>query len=316
MTGPRILVIKLSALGDFIQATGPFAAIRAHHADAHITLLTTKAFQGLAKASPYFDEIWLDERPKIWDLPGMLRLKRKLKSVDFARVYDLQTSDRSSSYFYLMGSPPWSGIAHGASFPHDNPDRDRMHTLERQAEQLAMAGIPATPPPDLSWLGADIGRFHLPCRILLMVPGGAPHRPAKRWPARYFADLAERTLQDGILPVLLGTKADKDPIREILKLEPRVLSLIDRTDFADIAVLARHALGAVANDTGPAHIIAAAGCPEVVVFSEESDPALCAPRGHVQVLSRADLADLRPAEVWHHLQAGPAAMRSAMPAPP
>ena len=38
MTGRRILVIKLGALGDFVQALGPFAAIRRHHAGDRITL--------------------------------------------------------------------------------------------------------------------------------------------------------------------------------------------------------------------------------------------------------------------------------------
>jgi len=33
----KILVIKLSALGDFIQALGPFKAIRQHHATDHVT---------------------------------------------------------------------------------------------------------------------------------------------------------------------------------------------------------------------------------------------------------------------------------------
>src|SRR6266568_4059670 len=49
---PRILVIKLGALGDFVQALGPAAAIRAHHPEAAITLLTTAPFAELARAAP------------------------------------------------------------------------------------------------------------------------------------------------------------------------------------------------------------------------------------------------------------------------
>ncbi|WP_431272755.1 glycosyltransferase family 9 protein [Dankookia sp. P2] len=48
----RILVIKLAALGDFVQAFGPFAAIRAHHPGAEVTLLTTPPYAGLARLSP------------------------------------------------------------------------------------------------------------------------------------------------------------------------------------------------------------------------------------------------------------------------
>ena len=51
----RILVIKLGALGDFVLALGPCAAIRRHHQNAHITLLTTTPFVDLASASGYFN---------------------------------------------------------------------------------------------------------------------------------------------------------------------------------------------------------------------------------------------------------------------
>ena len=148
----RILVIKLGALGDFMLAFGPFAAIRAQHPAAEVTLLTTAPFADLARDSRWFDRVLTDSRPRWWDLPALVRLRRALQGFDF--VYDLQTSGRSSHYHRMAGRPPWSGIARGASHPHANPARDRMHTLDRQREQLAMAGIPAVPSPDLSWLTA------------------------------------------------------------------------------------------------------------------------------------------------------------------
>ena len=52
-----VLVIKLGALGDFVQALGPFNAIRKHHASRQIVLLTTPPFVSLAEASGYFDDI-------------------------------------------------------------------------------------------------------------------------------------------------------------------------------------------------------------------------------------------------------------------
>ncbi|MGH6618562.1 MAG: glycosyltransferase family 9 protein, partial [Alphaproteobacteria bacterium] len=54
----------------------------------------------------------------------------------------------------------------------------------------------------------------------------------------------------------------------------------------------------VGNDTGPMHIAAAVGCPSLVLFSAESDPALCGQRGPaVAYLRRPVLADLAVAEV-------------------
>ena len=79
--GARILIIKLGALGDFVQALGPMAAIRKHHAGASVTLLTSKPYVDFAKASGLFDEVWIDEeRPKAWQIGRVRRLRQKLKS--------------------------------------------------------------------------------------------------------------------------------------------------------------------------------------------------------------------------------------------
>jgi ADP-heptose:LPS heptosyltransferase len=290
-----ILVIKLAALGDFVQAFGPFAAIRAHHPGAPITLLTTPPYAELARRSPWFDAVWTDGRPGWSDPAALWRLARRLRGAGFARVYDLQTSARSSRYRWLVGPrAEWSGIAHGASHPHANPLRDLMHTVERQREQLAMAGITGFPAPDLSWLEADIGEFGLPPRFALLVPGASPGRPGKRWPAARFAALAAGLDR----PVaVVGGPAERPLAAEILARTPGAIDLTGRTSYAALGAVARRADFAVGNDTGPTHLIAATGCPTLALFGPESDPALCAPRGRaVAVLRRESLARLEVAE--------------------
>ncbi len=304
--GPRsrILVIKLGALGDFVQALGPFAAIRRHHgaaAGAHITLLTTEPYADFAAATRYFDAVWIDDRPKAFDVGKWLDLRRRLRRGGFRRVYDLQTSGRSSFHLRLFWPgpyPEWSGVARGCSHPHANPGRDLLHTLDRQAEQLRMAGIAHVPAPDLTRIGADTARFGLPDRYALLVAGGARHRPAKRWPAERYGALARWFAGQGIEPVLLGTAAEADIVDAVRAACARVRSLAGETGLADIVQLARGALCAVGNDTGPMHLIAATGCPCLVLYSHESDPALCAQRGpEVTILRRERLADLSEEEV-------------------
>ena len=297
----RILVLKLGALGNVILSLGPFAAIRRHHAADHISLLTTRPWAGWLGTSPYFDEVLIDERPVWWDLGGWSRLRRQLIGGRFDRVYDLQTSSRSSRYFQLFpvnARPEWSGIALGCSVPDRNPDRNRLHDIDRQFLQLRAAGVTETLPADLSWSGADLDRFALPSRFALLVPGSSAHRPVKRWPARRYADLAGALLTRGITPVILGVGEESALAREICAAMPDAIDLTNRTGLADLASLARAACLAVGNDTGPMHLIAAAGCPSLVLFSRDSDPALTAPRGRsVVVLRRPDLAELDLAPV-------------------
>lgn len=292
----RVLVIKLAALGDFAQAFGPFAAIRAHHPGAHITLLTTRPYAPLARMSPWFDEVWEDGRPSWTDLPAVLRLARRLRAARFDRVYDLQTSTRSSRYRWFVGRrAEWSGIAPGASHPHANLRRDFMHTVERQREQLEMAGIRDFPEPELSWLDADLTRFDLPERFGLLVPGASPGRPLKRWPAERFGAL---TAALPVPAVVIGGPSEAPLAAAIAAAAPGTLDLTGRTGFADIAALARRASFCVGNDTGPTHLVAACGCPTLALFGEDSDPALCAPRGpRATWLRHVPLAGLEPAEV-------------------
>lgn len=288
----RILVIKLGALGDLVLAFAPFAAIRAHHPRDQVTLLTTPPFASLCRASPWFDAVEIDRRPSWWDLGSLVSLRRSLQGFDF--VYDLQTSGRSSRYFRLGGRPGWSGIARGASHPHDNPDRDRMHTRDRQADQLARAGIADVPPADLSWLAREGPVLEPPYGLL--VPGAAPHRPAKRWPAAHFASLARRLSERAVRPVVVGAAGDAPLAARILEGCPDAIDLTGRTSLIELGGLAARAALAVGNDTGPMHLAAAMGCRSIVLFSRESDPALTAPRGpdpaRVSVLRVPDLDGL------------------------
>ncbi len=296
----RILVIKHGALGDVILAQSPFQAIRNAHPEAHITLLTTKAFKGFLEKSGLFDDIWIDDKPKIWNFLRLMRLKTRLRDGEFDRVYDLQTSSRTASYFKGLSKPKpeWSGVAPGCSHPHRNKDRGRLHTIERQAEQLRDAGLDVIPKADFSWAIGDIGKFSLANRYALLVPGGSAHRPEKRWPADQFGLLANKLIEQDIQPVILGGAAEADVITQIMTLCPSAIDLSGKTSLEDIASLGAKAVLGVGNDTGPLHLIAAVDCPVTVLFSAASDPARARPRGaDVTVLRRDPLADLSLQEV-------------------
>jgi len=299
----KILVIKHGALGDIVLATGAFAAIRQKHASDHITVLTTNAYASVLKSSPYFDEVWIDTRPKLYKFRAFFSLLDKINKGNFTRIYDLQTSERTSWYFRLLSpKPEWVGIAKGASHRHNTPERKSLHTLDRQRQQLRLAGIETLPLPDISWLTAVISHFHLPEKFALVVAGGSEHRPGKRWPAHYYGELCNWLVMQGITPLLIGTRAEAPVISTIENICPESINLLGKTNFFEIAELARHAMFAIGNDTGPIHIIAATGCKSLVLFSGFSNPELCSPRGtHVTVLQEKNLADLNPATIQSSL---------------
>jgi ADP-heptose:LPS heptosyltransferase len=313
----KILVIKLSALGDFVLALAAMKKIREAHPKARITLLTTPPFEALARICPYFNAVETDGRPA--DPADWLNLRRRLRAARYDRVYDLQTSAQSARIFYSLWPfpPQWSGIAFGCALPHRNPRRNDMHTLERHADQLKSAGIwpdaptepGAAPPPDLSWVlkkqppERPTPGGVKPRPFVLFVPGGSAHRLDKRWPAENFGALGRMLYDRGFDVVIIGGPQESAVARAIQKQVSQARDLTGRTDFARIAVLGAKASLAVGNDTGPLHLAAAAGAPTVVLFSSASDPELSAPRGHVAALRSERLADLPVAQVMQAVNA-------------
>ena len=286
----RVLVIKLGAMGDFMQALGAMRVVRATHPSARITLLTTEPYEAFAKACPYFDIVEADGRPK--DLKGKADLIRRLRSAGYDMVYDFQNNDRTAQYFMgLSGKKPlWSGAAKGASHQHMNENRGEMHNFDRLAEQLLHAGLSPKPPGDpTGWIiGQDVSpsldwirpAFRDPPRFqpeffslhgpyMLLIPGSSADHPEKRWPVDRFAKIATWVADAGITPVVIGAKAEGDIGTQIMKLEPRSKSLIGRTDLFQLATLAERAVFALGGDTGPMHLAAAARTPGVCLFAQE-----------------------------------------------
>lgn len=316
----RVLVIKLSALGDFVLALGAMRTVRETHPGARITLLTTPPYRAFAEKCPYVDEVEDDGRPEgVGPTRDLLKRIRKEK---YDIIYDFHTSGRTANYFKALNlpgrKPPlWSGHAEKCAFPHKNPARGSMHTIDRLGEQLTDAGIGPeggyahgqAPMPDLSWVGPALGNpprlspayFSMTGPYALMIPGASAHRGAKIWPSNHFASVARRIADAGVLPVILGGKAEGQIANAIQKVEPRVLNLVTRTDLFQIATLAQKALFAIGNDTGPMHMATLAGAPGVALFAtSESSIAQASPRGPkpVIIVHGSTLAEVGPHDVW------------------
>jgi ADP-heptose:LPS heptosyltransferase len=298
-------VIKLGGVGEFVMAFPAFERIRQAHPRAKITLLTTEPFAALAKSSPFFNFVETDGRPK--GPAAWAALVLRLRRAHYDRVYDLQNDSSTNLMFQaLRPAPPWSGVAPGASLPHRNPNRERMHPLERLAEQLEDAGIwpdaPTRPlaaaPPDISWILArnhpartiSAAAGHRP--MVILAPGASLRRPDKQWPIERYGDLAARLSDAGYDIVVIGALHEAQLAHAIQRRAARARDLTGRTDFSQIATLGARAALAVGNDTGALHLIAAAGAPTIALFSSASDPATSAPRGHVTVLHSPDLKQL------------------------
>lgn len=303
----KILVIKLSALGDFVQALGPMAAIRRHHPDADITLLTTSPYASFGQRCGYFDHVWDHKRPKWKDIGAWLKLRKALNDGGYDRVYDLQNNDRTATYFKLFSGsnkPEWVGVAKGASHRNTDPERKTGSALNGHIQTLALAGIDDVTIDRMDWVEEDITPFKLDNPYVLLVPGSAPQHPYKRWPAQNYGTLARMIYGWGYDPVIIGTEEEHDIAQDITKTFPDAIDLTGKTTLFDIVVLGRHAAAAIGNDTGPMHLIAPTSCPSWVLFSGHTSPDRHLPQGaNVKFFQKDFLEDLSVDDVLSNLKA-------------
>jgi ADP-heptose:LPS heptosyltransferase len=309
-----ILVIRHGALGDFVQSIGPFQAIRQQHPDAKIILLTAPFLKKFAEMMPFFDEVWIDERPRWTQVLILMKLMLVCKKANFRRVYDLQTSGRTALYFKLQkwllcvlggNIAEWSSHVPGCAFAHTGPERARMHTLDRQKQQLMLAGILNVPTPHFDWIEQmDVPPFELKKPFALIVPQASAHRPEKCYPLPEFRVLMDLLISKGVVPVVIGSQQDLDVDLGLSQAQQeKVMDLRGKTQLEDLVLLGRHGALAIGNDTGPMHMFAIAGCPVVTLFSYASDPSLCAPRGDRVVILRAEnFTDLPATLIWEYVE--------------
>ncbi len=305
----NLLIIKHGALGDFILSFGPFKAIRDYHLNDHIVLLTSRIFSEFAKESNYFNEIIVDDRPPIWNAKKIFKLANLLRKKNFYRIYDLQTSQRSSFYynfFRFKNNIEWSGVARGCSHPDRNPDRNKIHTIERHKIQLAEIGIKNVKLSNFSWV-KNTNNYKIQEPYVLFSPGGSLHRLKKRWPIKNYVEIAKRFLRKKIIPVILGTSEDLE-IGEFISMNANgSVNLVNKTTIQDLCSLAKDTQLAIGNDTGPMHVFSMNGCNSLVLFSDDSNPKRCAPRSInkkklVKIIQKKDLRNLTTDEVLHSLR--------------
>lgn len=161
----RVLIVRLTALGDVILVTHLARALRAAHPGVAVDLLTDARIVPLLERLAAFDRVigW-DRRGADAGLGGVLRVKRRLQTEGGAHHYvavvDLQNKLRTRALTTILGADRRATLQKRgfvgtirALLGRDRPIDDR-HTLEMYAEAARAAGLDARP----AALGAGEGR--------------------------------------------------------------------------------------------------------------------------------------------------------------
>ncbi len=270
----RVLIIKLGALGDIVQAEGAIHDLRCHHPEADIAVMTTPPYEKLMNRCPWVDRVILDPRDSRFRLDLMLKLRKNLRQQRFDMVYDLQQVGRTDFYYrWFFKGTAWLGGAKGCAVYCRRPD-DRC-AADHFKVSFEAAGIDSrhTLMSNMGWMSDDIddilGKYGLTENYIVLVPGWSGEHPEKRWP--YFATLAERLLTVGWRVV---TVPGPDEMELCQKIPGDMLTDEGRyLDYFQLAGVLKKAGFVVGNDTGPTHIGAHLRRPGLALFSDHFKPA-------------------------------------------
>ena len=214
------------------------------------------------------------------------RLARQLAQGGYQRAYILPNSIKSALIPFFADIPERIGFVGESRYGLIN----RRHTLNKaqlpqMAERFAqLAEAPGTalprplPLPRLhsdSWQRAatlaSLG-IELPEKLAVFCPG-AEYGPAKRWPARHFATLANALADLGYAVWLLGSPKDRaigNQIVDHTDLAKRPHNLCGATSLTQAIDLLAAAAFVVCNDSGLMHVAAALDRPLIALYGSSS----------------------------------------------
>jgi heptosyltransferase-2 len=276
----RILVVGPAWVGDMVMAQSLFAALKQRNPGAAIDVLAPRWTLPLLRFMP-------DVRRGIAQplghgelgLTARHRLGRELRTEKYDLALVLPGSFKAALVPYWAGVPARRGYGGALRRLLLNDARPKAR-LPQVESYVALADRPgAVPRPRLALpqeasaqalVALGLARPAAP--ILAMAPG-AEYGPAKRWPARHFAALAEAKRVQGWEVWLFGSSADRAITDQI----PCSQNLAGRTDLDQAVALLGLADAVVSNDSGLMHVAAALDRPQVALFGP-SDPERTGPR--------------------------------------
>ncbi len=296
----KILLIKMSSMGDVIHALPAACALRERFPRAFITWLVDQRFSAIVRGHPAVDEVVAAPSPKAlaaWPRADLLRatvqyaLAPALRRRNFDLVIDLQGLFRTGVLAAATGARRRVGFANareGAAvfYTRRHHIPRSLHAVDRCLQLIAPLGAdglaryelsPSLPAQtrarkELAQAGLEDGTPYL-----VISPRSA--NPIKEWPAERFAQLAQTLWQKHRLPsVLIGTRADEAAARWIARQAGEGVLVRIGTPLEVSMALIAGSRGMVANDSGPLHLAVALGRPVVGIYGP-TDPARTGPYG-------------------------------------
>ena len=272
----NILIIKHGSLGDIAQISGVIRDIRETYNKEKIFILTTFPYVELLSRCPYVDGVLIDKRLPRWNILYLLKLKKMINKFNFSYVYDLQNSSRTSFYRrYLFNITNWSSTKTTLKKGSKKSDFNQLPVLERFKFQLDNSNIKTkySLKPDFSWACLDVDQIvnkFFGNKFILIFPFSSPQLSHKQWP--YYNELI-KIIKSKHTDFEIVIAPGPNEMEDAKKINATLITNDKKAlNIMELAGLIKKSSFVVANDTGPAHMVAHLGKNGIVLFGHHTTP--------------------------------------------
>ena len=281
----RILVVKLSALGDVILAIPSLRALRENFPQADITVLVGAPHKSVLQNCPYINQV-LEFPMKnktyrdVWEVAALLR------RLDFDIVIDLQNSRKSHILSYLSACNRRYGYDNGKfGFLLNKRIKEikkPLSPIEHQARSLRLLDIESVKEDLELWpkqadeiWAEDFLNNHRREKANPLIGinlGASSSWPTKKWEIAKVAALLDKMQEAGMQILVTGEAKDRKPMQVLRKLcKSSFINAVGETQLLQLACLIKRCHVYISSDSAPLHIAYAMKTPVVALFGP-TDP--------------------------------------------
>jgi lipopolysaccharide heptosyltransferase II len=299
LASKKILVVKLSALGDVVLISPSVKAIREKFPFASLSILTSPRYKQLCKNCPDIDRIYTYDKDQ--SLFSFVQAAWRLRRGRFDIAVDFQNTFRTHLLLFLAGIKRSIGykrhMGHLLLTDSITAESKPLDPVSHQFKLLNLLGIELRDPRIEFWTSEDDKRAvenflkrHQAAngdRLVALSPGGSPRWMTKRWPKERFVELAgELSEKCGTKIVLVGGDDNSD-LKAYFKehLHVPYIDAIGETSITQLGELIRKCALLITGDSAPLHIAAGCAVPFVALFGP-TDPRRHLPDGRGIVISK------------------------------
>jgi lipopolysaccharide heptosyltransferase II len=273
----RVLVIKISSLGDIILAIPSLKELRERFPEGKIAILTLKKYAPVLYGCPYLDEVITleDDYKKFKNIRAIAKIIRR-KSFDY--IIDLQ-NNRASHLISFLSFARYS-FGYSLRWGFLLTKRIKCNRLDdpltSQEKVLSFLGIKIKDKQLTYWKTKDIAqKLPLPDTKLIGINISASKCwQSKNWPTNHILTLIELIHKSipSFSVVLIGDENTKEKAARIEEhLRPKPINLCAKTTLSDLPAVLRKLSVFITPDTASLHLANALGVPAIALFGP-TDP--------------------------------------------